>query len=130
MEQDVTREDADRALEVVAKLLVRANEIVESPPYWKGVYTEDCCKLTIEGDTANLTWWEASSYYDSCTMEAETCEFPANLLFLGEQEFSYWKAEEKRIYNAQQVRRQQENLAAQEAKERAAYEALKAKYGR
>jgi hypothetical protein len=84
-------------------------------------------------EKATLVWPEAhSGYYDSCSIEEQTKDFPANLLLMDEDAIKVWSAEQKRIYEAQQ-KAQQELQARQRAERQRAVElqtlaALKAKY--
>ena len=117
------------------ELIERAKMILGGAPYFTYVPEEQYVRLNIEDDLAKLVWPEShSGYYDSCSIEEQSKDFPAELLLMTRPEIEFWTAEQKRIYEAEQkVQRERQakrNAEMQREKELAALAALKVKYER
>jgi hypothetical protein len=126
--------DVTKATELVGAyeaLLDRAYNVVEGAPYWAGAKAyvdQDHMALHIAGDTATFSWAATDSADDSCTLERHKLEFPASLLFLGEEEFSAWKEDERRKYDAEMAALRETAIRVREDQERALLAQLQAKY--
>ena len=96
-----------------------------------GIYSrEDMARLSFNGELAVISWPEAhSGYYDSCSIETQTTQFPAALLDAPEVEVEFWISEQKRLAEEADKRWNAERAAEQRAKELQTLAALKAKYG-
>jgi len=116
------------ALETHRSLVERAVVIVRDAPYFRYVPESEWATISIDGDRAVLSWPETDSSYDSCSIERNYTEFPAELLSLNDRDLAAWKAEQQKIYDEKQnaIDAQGRFIAAQ--RERALFLALKAKY--
>lgn len=114
-------------------LIERAHDIVG--PHESGLYVyisePGLSRIRIEGHQAILTYAELESgYYDSGDfLRAPEVKFPAEMLFWTEEQMDAWKAELKAAHAAKRKREAEVAKAQREAQEKAAYEALKRKYG-
>lgn len=115
------------------ELITRARLILGGAPYFSYIPEEQYVRLSVEDDTAVLVWPEShSGYYDSCSIEEQSKDFPVELLQMSQQEIAIWSAEQKRLYD------ERERVKTEEARKRAAEQArqtelhllasLKAKY--
>jgi hypothetical protein len=125
--------DLQNTLSDAARILERAKMITEGAPFWM-ICDDDFAEILIDGEGACLRWPEAhSGYYDSCSIEAQSCSFPAALLLMSVDEIKAWKVEQRSIYDAEQKakneREAQQRAADQTANELRTLAALKAKYG-
>ncbi len=120
--------EAERAIEIVDELRLRAIEIVSNAPYWHYVYESNWAWVSMDGDTATLNTCKATTDYDCAVLDTEAVQFPAALLFVSPEELAYWKAEERRIYDAKQKAQKLAQQQQAQEQERAAYERLKAKF--
>lgn len=111
------------------KLMNRAVAIVSGAPYWEGPDGE-YAHVTINGDVATLSWPEAESNYDSCSLEGYSFAFPAALLFMDDTRFDEWKAEQVAEAKRQSEARQRAYQEMKRQEELATLAALKAKYER
>jgi hypothetical protein len=130
-----------RKLEALKALLWRhaalteaAFDICGKAPHWAHCFDRDKCWLEIDGDEAVLCWATSESDgYGAEWVDRNECRFPVELLLMSASEREAWKAAQLDEYNRKQA--EQSRLAAiaariqREQEERAAYEALKRKYG-
>lgn len=110
------------------KLIDRACDIA-SVGFSMHCDNEEFAHLSIEGDTATLSWPEAhSGYYNSCSIETQSAKFPAALLDLSADDYVVWQKSEhaKREAKAAEEVRQRDALMVM--REKAALAALKQKY--
>ena len=116
------------------ELVEKAKIITKGAPFWMTAAAEFSeLDVDLENKSATLSWPEThSGYYDSCSIERQTCTFPLALLLASESDLTAWKVEQKRIYDEKQAayrKRHAENEAiARERNERLLYHKLKAKY--
>lgn len=101
--------------------------------HYSSVSHDDHPRLSVDGDTATLTWREyESDYYGGGYCTDESAQFPAALLSLGDDEFRATQAAVRAEISERErrVRAAQKAVARDraEAHERAVYAALKAKY--
>lgn len=122
-------ESAASALEAVDALRARALVVVADAPYWKYVSEPEWARVSLHGETAVLHLCKAEVDWDSPSFETEEIKFPSVLLFISDGDLAVWKEEHQRAYDQQQAQRTATARAAKEAEERAAYEALKRKFG-
>jgi len=83
-----------------ARDLVSAyDELMDRAFLIAGTYSkEKMARLSFKGGTAVISWPEShSGYYDSCSIETQTTEFPAALLDAPDAEVEFWIAEQKRL---------------------------------
>jgi hypothetical protein len=115
-----------------ARDLVSAyDEMVDRAFRISGAYSrEEMARLSFVGEMAVISWPEAhSGYYDSCSIETQTTQFPAALLDAPEAEVEFWISEQKRLKEEASKRWYAERAAQQKAQELQTLAALKAKYG-
>lgn len=116
-------------------LVQRALDALDGAPYFKYVEQPTFARLDVDGDRATLRWPELEAgYYDSGdTIREESVEFDAAVLTMSAEAFRQWKQDSKTVYDRQQKEKQEAARKAEEVwrekQERAAYEALKRKYG-
>jgi hypothetical protein len=126
----LNRFGAAAAISLCEDILVpRALTIIGEAPYWTFVGEPQWAKLSVEDKVATLSWPEAATYYDSTTIETRSKSFDVALLFRSAADIKDWKVEQRRLYDAAQVKQQAQRVADAEAKERQVLAALKAKYG-
>ena len=126
----MNEELAIEALDIVAGLIKRAVAITDGAPYWS--YVNDggkFARLTIQGKTTTLRWPTVETEWDYSTLESDEVSFPTRLLFINDVELATWKLEQERKYEREEAKRLREQKQEQEAKERAEFERLKARYG-
>lgn len=116
------------------QILGRAKLITGNAPFFMYVGEPEYAKLVIDGETAELFWPESESgYYNSCSIERQRVQFPSELLLMSVEEIATWKADQRRIYDAEQkaknVRETKQRAEHQTAMELQTLAALKAKYG-
>jgi hypothetical protein len=123
------RKEAEKIVAGYDALLKRAADILndEGPP-WGYIGSSEFLRISFDGDDAVILEPEASSYYDSTTIETKEHRFPAALLFMADDELAAWKKRAKAEYDAQQAEQLRQRIAAQEATERRTFEALRAKF--
>lgn len=125
----MNRTEAEKLVSDYTELVKRATDILnDKGPPWGYVGQSEFSRLTFEGDDAIITAPEASSYYDSVSIEAEEHRFPATLLFMSPDELKAWKTQALAEYERGQAEQKRQRLAAQEAVERKSYEELKRKF--
>jgi parvulin-like peptidyl-prolyl isomerase len=115
------------------ELIARARLILSEAPYFTYIPEEQYVRLSIEDDMAVLVWPEShSGYYDSCSIEEQSKDFPLELLRMTTAEITIWSAKQRHIYDENQkveAARQAKVRAEQTRRnELAALAALKAKY--
>lgn len=111
-----TIQDIIAAVSVVDELIERAKMILSDAPYFTYIPEEKYVRLSVDGEIAKLVWPEShSGYYDSCSIEEQSKEFPAELLLMERAEIELWGTEQKRIYdeNARINREHQEKVRAE-----------------
>ncbi len=121
-------EAAKAAISMLAALRARALSVVDKAPHWKFVSEPDFARLEIDGEDAVLTLCDAGMDWDSPTFDTEEVRFPADLLFIGQEEFEAWQAGQTVIYDQKQKDFRMQRAIDSEANERAALRRLKAKY--
>lgn len=103
----MTKTTLDEIRTIIAgndELIDRAKVILRAAPNFTSVPDEQYVRLSIEGDVATLTWPEShSGYYDSCSLEEQSQNFPAELLFMTLAESAVWSTEQRRIYDERQI---------------------------
>lgn len=120
---------AQKTIDAYDTLIARAREIAGNAPHFTYIRDESIAWIEIEDGTATLRWNEAESEYDSWSLTTKEFAFPAELLFLSDDEFNAWKKEQRRFYERQQADRAAAEMSARETAERTEFERLKAKYG-
>lgn len=111
-------------------LIEKAIWIVDGPPYYFMGWEGDPLKLSVDGDIAVLVVFEdASDGYGGHTMDQRTVRFPVDILAWSDQAITKWKADEIEITKQKQAALDAARRKENEAKERAEYERLKAKFG-
>ena len=126
-----TVEEMQEILWEADQILKRAKEIVSDAPYFTYVAQEEHASIIIDDGEATIYWPEASSgYYDSCSIETQSRSFPSELLLMDDEQFVAWKSKERAKYNEAQKARTIAAVVEREREERAAYERLKAKFGK
>jgi hypothetical protein len=128
-----TTDDLQGLLYEASQILERAKLITGDAPFFM-YCDDDFAEILIDGESACLRWPEAhSGYYDSCSIEVQSCSFPSALLLMSVEEIKTWKIEQRKIYDAEQKakkeREARERAANQTAQELHTLAALKAKYG-
>jgi hypothetical protein len=128
-----TTDDLQGLLYEAGQILDRAKLITGDAPFWM-ICDDDFAEILIDGESACLRWPEAhSGYYDSCSIEVQSCTFPSALLLMSIDEIKAWKVEQRKLYDAEQKekkeREAQQRAADQTANELRTLAALKAKYG-
>ncbi len=121
-------EAAKAAISMLDSLRVRALTVVANAPHWHFVSEPNFALLDIDGEEAVLTLCSTGAEWDSATLETEVVRFPADLLFIGQEEFEAWKSEQKAIYDQKQKNLGRQRAVEREVNERAALRALKLKY--
>lgn len=129
--------DLERAKEIVKSyedLLDRALKIVSDEPFYHCVDDDKNATLTFDGKEAVLSWCSyESDYYGGGSISHDEGRFPANTLLLTDIELRAFQKKiknendemEKRLMRAQEVVREER----EEARDRAEYARLSAKYG-
>jgi hypothetical protein len=125
------RKEAEAIINAYDELVDKAVAILagEGPP-WGCIAEPQFAHLTLDGDIATITEPRVSTFYDSTCVEPEETTFPAELLFMSENELAEWKRLEKIKYEKDQAEKRAARLRENEAAERRALAALKAKYER
>ena len=134
----MTQLEAEQLIDDYEALVDRAIQICGAGcGYYASVDYDDWPRLRIEpkpsGDEGVLIWREyESDYYGGGHCEDETARFPAELLFLSDEDFEKWKTTTAKeiIERDERVRAAQEAVARdrQIAQERAMLAMLKRKY--
>ncbi len=127
----MNKELAIEAIAALDKLIQRAVAIVCKAPYWTRIYDDrNFAHLRVLGNgTAVLRWPTAEIEWDFPNLESNEVRFPARLLFISDDELATWKAEQMREYEREQAGLRLEKELQKEAKQRAEFERLKARYG-
>ncbi len=124
--------DISKAIHDYDRLLQRALEIMDSPPYWKFVDIEgSVAVLVLDPDRPSevgIRWNEAVTEWDVADLRHFEQWFPAELLTMPKTEFEAWKAEQVRLQQERETRRREEEKRREDASERQQYLTLKAKY--
>lgn len=124
----IEREAAEAAMEAVDGLIASAIKILNRKPFDLGIAPEAICWLTMDGGNASLVWTrEIYGEYDE-GLKVETTIFPAFLLFVAKAEVKAWAKKETAARKAQDEEQNMAFRASLEQRERATYEALKAKF--
>lgn len=121
-----TDDDVPRTIDAIGRALYeadvatrRAIAIASDAPFHKYIENEQgFADLVISDDdkSAILTWPSCSSFYDGCTLETETCEFPAELLTLSDAALIAWRTKgEKKRKAAEEAARQRAAAAREKA---------------
>lgn len=127
----MNKELATEAIAALDVLVERAIAIVSKAPYWVFIPNDTkFAKLRIRGNGVTVLFWPTiETQYDFSTIEREEVTFPTRLLFITDDELATWKSEQQRKCEREEARRTREQQLAQEVKERAEFERLKALYG-
>ena len=127
----MNKELAIETIVVLDKLVQRAVKIASRPPYGEcGRDEAQFAKLGISDDgIAVLRWPRVEIWGEDSTLETEEVSFPARFLFISDVELAAWQLEQKNEYECRQAQRIREYEQRLEAKERAEFERLKARYG-
>lgn len=122
---------ATKVIEEYDALIERAHAIVAKEPFWKYIEKPELSRLRIDGENAILVLAELErGYYDEGdSLTTDSITFPSEMLTWPEARLKEWKAEMAKQHKAKDVQRQRELVKQREAQERAAYEALKKKFG-
>lgn len=128
-----TADDIEAIVGATDELIERAKMILDGAPFFTYLPEERYVRLRIHNGKATLVWPEAhAGYYDSCSIEEQTKDFPAHLLLMDQNTIKAWSAEQQRIYDAEQktIRQNIARIAAenQRLKEIELLASLKAKY--
>jgi hypothetical protein len=121
----MTIEDAIKTIDDYNALASRALSIINGAPFWIYCGEPKFVKLSISNGLATLKWPDTGDGI----IEVSGCDFPIDLLFISDEELTAWKAEERRKHDELEDRKNEFRKFYKESEERAAYLALKAKYG-
>jgi|SRR6185503_2763731 len=115
------------------QILERAMLITGDAPFFMYVGEREYAKLIIDGETATLFWPESESgYYNSCSIECQSVNFPSELLLMSVEEIATWKVKQREQYDAKEKAKAEAAARTREIQKKAlelqTLAALKAKY--
>lgn len=132
MTDETDLERGKAAIDLVDRLLTRALLTIQGAPYWKYVDEPDYAFIEIEDDNCFVYWPSVDHAEELSGIEQGQASFPARLLFISSDEFSQWRAAEKKRYKDEKRARAQaaevEEARTLEARERTLLANLKKKY--
>lgn len=124
--------EAERIVEQYEALVLRGLEIVAGAPYWGGHLSQEereTANIAVEGSEATLTWFEATTEWESPILERKAATFDVSLLFASAEELAAWKAKQEAIYEEERKREHEHARRWKEIEERRQLAELQAKYG-
>ena len=118
-----------RAIAAYSRLIERALDAAGALGEHQAQYSGPH-RLAFDGDSVVLTWPEIGTNYGDHILATETKLIPMAVMCMTDAQFARWKADIKAAQERRWATEQAERIEARERQERAAYEALKQKYGK